>query len=52
MDKTGIVRDAVRRFPNLPSRTIARYLLEDYGVYFDHSLEKIRDAVRYQRGAI
>lgn len=49
-NRTDIVKDALRRFKHLPTRTIARYLLEDYGTYFDNDLEKIRDILRYHRG--
>lgn len=50
MDKTQIVRDALEKFPQLPNRTVARYILHNYGMFFDGDLEKIRSAVRYQVG--
>jgi hypothetical protein len=50
MDKTEIVRNAIKKFQHLPNRTIARYILHNYGVFFDGDLEKIRSAVRYQLG--
>lgn len=50
-NKADIIKDALRRFKYLPTRTIARYLLEDYGAYFDNDLEKIRYSLRYYKGA-
>lgn len=44
--KTEIVRDAVRRFHHLPSRTIAKHILATHGMLFENDLEKIRDYVR------
>ena len=49
--RTDLVRQAIERFPSLPNRAIARYLLHSHGTIFDGDLEKIRHAVRYQRGA-
>lgn len=48
--RTEILRDTVRRFHHLPSLSIARYLLNLHGPLWDNDLEKIRSAVRYQRG--
>jgi len=45
-----IVREAIRRFPQYPDRTIARHILNSHGPLFDGSLEKIRSSVRYCRG--
>jgi len=45
-----IVRDALERFPQLPARTIARYVLQQHGPDFDGDLEKVRDCIRYQTG--
>jgi predicted phosphodiesterase len=47
-----IISDALGQLHHLPSRTIARYILHNYGEYFDGSLEKIRSSIRYKRGAI
>lgn len=52
MTKTEIVRDAIRRFQHLPSRTIARYILHEYGPIFDGNLENIRASIRYHTGKI
>jgi predicted phosphodiesterase len=49
-NKAQIIRDAVRRFPNLGNRSIARYILGSYGDLFDNDLEKIRNRVRVIRG--
>ena len=49
--KSDIVKDAIRRFPTLPSRTIARYILHNYGPLFDGNLEQIRNQIRYHVGA-
>jgi hypothetical protein len=51
MNKSDIIKDAIRRFEHLPSRTIARYLLHEYGPIFDGNLEKIRSAIRYHTGS-
>jgi hypothetical protein len=51
MTKTEIVKDAIRRFEHLPTRTIARYILHNYGPLFDGNLEKIRSNIRYHVGA-
>ena len=50
MTKSDIVKDAIRRFEHLPTRTIARYILHNYGPVFDGNLEKIRGAIRYHMG--
>jgi len=52
MNKTDIVKDAIRRFEHFPTRAIARYLLHNYGPLFDGNIEKIRSAIRYQTGNI
>jgi hypothetical protein len=49
--RTEIIREAVRRFPTLPNRTLARYVLHNYGPIFDSNLEKIRSMIRYQTGS-
>lgn len=51
MTKSEIVKDAIRRFEHLPTRTIARYILHNYGPLFDGNLEKIRSIIRYHVGA-
>ena len=51
MTKLEIIKDAVRRFEHLPTRTIARYILHNYGPMFDGNLDKIRGALRYHLGA-
>lgn len=50
MSKADIVREALERFPCLPLKTVARYVLYNYGDMFDGDLEKIRSIVRYQTG--
>lgn len=50
MTKADIVKDAIRRFNHLPVRTIARYILHEYGPIFDGNLEKIRQQIRYYTG--
>jgi len=47
-----IARDAVRRFPNLPTLTLAKYINERYGTYFENDLEAIRANIRYYRGQL
>ena len=51
MNKSQIVIDAIHKFPALPAKTISRYILAEYGMYFDGDLEKIRDMVRYRLGS-
>jgi hypothetical protein len=51
MTKAEIVKDAIRRFEHLPTRTIARYILHNYGPIFDGNLENIRASIRYHVGA-
>jgi predicted phosphodiesterase len=50
MSKVKIVRDAIRRFYHLPTRTISRHILATHGDLFENDLEKIRGSVRYQLG--
>ena len=50
MTKSDIVKDAIRRFPSLPKRTLARYIFHNYGMMFDGNLEKIRSIIRYHTG--
>lgn len=49
-EKTKIILEAVKRFPTLPTRTIARYILENHGDLWEGNLEKIRSAIRNRRG--
>ncbi|MEO5366084.1 MAG: metallophosphoesterase [Magnetococcus sp. WYHC-3] len=44
--KTEIVREAVRRFQHLPSKTIARHILATRGDLFNNDIEAIRGYVR------
>lgn len=48
--KAEIIKDAIRRFNHLPTRTIARYVLHNYGPIFDSNLELIRSAIRRYTG--
>jgi hypothetical protein len=48
--RTDIVRDTIRRFPLLPTRTIAWYILHNHGPLFDGNLENIRSQIRYCLG--
>lgn len=48
--KSDIILEALRRFPNLPSRSIARYILDTNGVLFDNNLDNIRSRIRYYCG--
>jgi len=48
--KNQIIIDAVRRFQHLPTRTIARHVLNTHGELWENDLEKVRDSVRYYRG--
>lgn len=42
-----IIRDTVRRFQHLPTRTIARHIIHNYGPIFDNNFENVRASVRY-----
>lgn len=44
--RSKTTRDAVRRFPQLPARTIARYLIQTNGNLYENDLEKARSSVR------
>lgn len=48
--RNEIIREAVGRLNQFPTRSIARYILDTNGGLWDNSLEKIRHAVRYIRG--
>ena len=48
--KQTVLQDALRRFPNLPIRSIARYILDTHGLLFDNNLDKIRNQLRYYCG--
>ena len=49
-EKKKIILDALHNFPTFPTRTLARYILAEYGPYFDGDLEKIRHCIRYYTG--
>lgn len=48
-ERTEIIRAACRRFPDLPSLTLARKLFKDHRALFKN-LDQARAAVRYHRG--
>jgi hypothetical protein len=48
--KNKLVREAVWKFNQFPSRSIARYILAEYGGLFNNSLDNALCAVRYVRG--
>lgn len=48
--KQKIVTKALGRFPSLPNRAVARYILDTHGLLWDNDLEQIRRAVRYYTG--
>jgi len=50
MKKSQIVKDICRQFPQFPSRSLARYILDQYGGLWNNDIEVIRAAVRYYRG--
>lgn len=49
-NKSEIVKEAVRRFTNLPNLTIAKHILNTHGDLFENNLEKIRSRIRNLRG--
>jgi len=52
VNRTEIIRDSILRFQHLPLRTIARYILHNYGPLFDNNIEGIRSRIRYQVGKV
>lgn len=50
MTKAEIVKDVCIKFPQYPSRSLARYILDQYGGLWNYEIETIRAAVRYYRG--
>ena len=48
--KGNIVKEAIRRFPQLGNRTIANHILVTHGPLFNNDLEAIRSSVRYYTG--
>jgi hypothetical protein len=46
-----LIKGALRRFPDLPTQTIAKYLLHSNGDLWDGNLENIRHSLRYYLGA-
>jgi hypothetical protein len=48
--RTELIRNIIRQYPELPKLTIARYILNHHGSMFDHNLEAIRSAIRYHCG--
>lgn len=50
MKPADIVKNAIRRFHHLPTRTIARHILATHGDLFENNLEKIRSRIRYYVG--
>jgi hypothetical protein len=49
-DRTKIITDHLDRFPDAPSRTIAKIMFRDYPGYFKDS-EDARSAIRYRKGS-
>ena len=50
-NRDPIIVDALRRFPNLGNRTIARYIIDTVGDKYNNDLEKVRSKIRQLRGA-
>lgn len=50
MTRAEIVKDVCRQFPQFPTRSLARYLLDQHGGLWDNNIDTIRSAVRYYRG--
>lgn len=50
MNKADIVKDVCIKFPQYPSRSLTRFILDQYGGLWDYNFDKIRDNVRYYRG--
>lgn len=47
--RTALVKDAIARFPQLPTRTLARYLVYNYPGVFE-SVERARRVLKYYLG--
>lgn len=50
MTRSDIVKQACEKYPQFPTRALARYILHEHGELWDGKLERIRSAVRYVRG--
>lgn len=50
MTKQDIIKDVCTNFPQFPTRSLARYVLDQHGGLWDYNLEKIRTSIRYFRG--
>jgi len=50
MTKAEIIKDVCRKYPQFPSRSLARYVLDLYGGLWNNDIEIIRSRIRYYRG--
>lgn len=50
-NKKKIIKEALLKFPDLPTRAISRYIQYNNGDLFGNDLERIRGLVRYYRGS-
>jgi hypothetical protein len=48
--RTEIIRNVIRQYPQLPIRTIARHIFNHYGGLWDNNLDNIRKAINYHCG--
>lgn len=52
MNRKQLVVDTIRRYPNVPKKTLAKYLVHEYGELFDDDVEKARSAIRRVVGKV
>jgi hypothetical protein len=48
--RAEIIKETLRRFEQVPLRTLARYILHNYGPVFDGDIEKVRTLLRIHAG--
>lgn len=41
-ERSRVIEEALQRFPTLPTLTLARHLLHNYGYLFEYNLETVR----------
>ncbi len=45
-ERSRVIEEALQRFPTLPTLTLARHLLHNYGYLFEYNLETVRHSIR------
>jgi len=49
-ERSRVIDETLQRFPTLPTLTLARHLLYNYGYLFEYNLETVRHSIRYRLG--